>query len=232
MLDLAEENVVGRTPTGEWELSFRLLQITGHQLDRVEFSRLARPYAEKIAAVTQETVNINLLLTGLDATCIDKVRGNEGMQLDQRIGARGPIHCGGAGKAMLAYLPEDDREKVLSGKLEAMTPNTITDPTVLRDELDRIRRRGYAIDNQEVVLGVYCVAIPVLNREGRPVGAISITGPSPKVAGAKIAPLVSMLNEAGEYVSRRLGYAGAWPPIDPPRRRGAHEPSRPRSLPQ
>ena len=100
LLDFAEEGVVERTPNGEWELSFRLLEITGLQLDRLQFSRLAHPFAERIAEATGETVNINAL-HGMAGVCIDKVRGNEGMQLDLRIGSRGPLHLGGAGKAML-----------------------------------------------------------------------------------------------------------------------------------
>ena len=223
LTDLEEEDVVGRTPNGEWELSFRLLQITGCQLDRVELPRLARPFAEKIAAATSETVNINAL-TGLEAVCIDKVRGNERMQLDFSIGSRGPIYCGGAGKAILAYLPEAKRAMALAGPLIRLTPKTLVDRQAVECELERIRARGYSIDDQEVVTGVYCVAVPILDRNGYSVGAISITGPSPKAPGKEIEPLVAMLSEASEYVSRRLGYAEAWPKLT-----AEPEPSRPRS---
>jgi DNA-binding IclR family transcriptional regulator len=210
LLDLESENVVDRTAEGEWELSFRLLQITGWQLDRMQFSRLAHPYAEKIAAATRETVNINAL-HAMEGVCVDKVRGDEGMQLDMRIGSRGPLHVGGAGKAMLAYLPEADRERIFSGPLVALTPKTITDSKQLRDEIGRIRQRGYSIDDQEVVMGVYCVSMPILDRNQRPLGAISITGSSPKRPGPEVAPLVMMLAEACGDISRRLGYSGPWP---------------------
>lgn len=212
LLDLEEESVVERTAEGEWELSFRLLAVVGLQLDRMEFSRLAHPYAERIAESTRETVNINAL-HAMMGVCIDKVRGNEGMQLDMRIGSRGPLHCGGAGKAMLAYLNDADQERVLAGPLIAMTPKTITSPKVLRDELARIRQRGYSIDDQEVVMGVWCVAIPILDRNGRPVGALSITGPSPKKAGPEVQPLVALLRDACGAISQRLGFTGTWPPI-------------------
>jgi IclR family acetate operon transcriptional repressor len=211
LLDLAEEGVVERTGEGEWELSFRLLEITGLQLDRLQFSRLAHPYAERIAEATKETVNINAL-HAMAGVCIDKVRGNEGMQLDLRIGSRGPLHVGGAGKAMLAFLNEADQKRVIeAAPLIALTPRTITNPKLLREELIRIRQRGYAIDDQEVVIGVYCVGMPILDRNARPVGALSITGPSPKRAGPEVAPFVAMLSEACGAISRRLGYAGAWP---------------------
>ena len=212
LLDLEEEGIAERTPAGEWELSFRLLEITGLQLERIELPALCRPFAERIAETTRETVNINAL-SGMHGVCIDKVRGNDGMQLDMRIGSRGSLHCGGAGKAMLAYMTEVEQRQVLEGPLNAFTPKTITDAKVLKAELLRIRARGYSIDDQEVVMGVYCVAVPILDATGRPVGSISITGGSPKAPGPTVLPLVDMLNEACGHVSRRLGFRGNWPAI-------------------
>ena len=210
LLDLSEEGIVDRTPSGEWELSYRLLEITGLQLERIELPRLFRPFAETIAAATGETVNLNALY-GRAGVCIDKVRGNEGMQLDNRIGSRGPLNCGGAGKAMLAFMDETEREQVYLAPLEALTPFTITDPARLRDEIGKVRLRGYSIDDQEVVVGVYCVSVPILDRLGHAAGAISITGPSLKAPGPDVLPLVAMLQDACRHVSHRLGYSGLWP---------------------
>ncbi len=213
LLDLAEAGVADRTPSGEWELSFRLLEITGLQLERIDLPRLCRPFAEKIAEATRETVNINAL-SGHYGVCIDKVRGNEGMQLDMRIGSRGPINCGGAGKAMLAFMAEAERDEVYAMPLSALTSKTINDPKQLRAEVERIRERFYSIDDQEVVMGVYCVAVPVLDRSGKSVGAISVTGPSVKKPGGdNVLPVVEMLWDACEHVSRRLGFSGTWPPV-------------------
>lgn len=213
LLDLAEENVVERTLDGEWDLSFRLLAITGQQLDRVGIPGLARPFAERMAARTGETVNV-YVASGGQAVCMDKVRGDQGMQLDMRIGHRGPLTSGGAGKAILAYLGEAERERVLFEPLVALTPYTLTSREALEVELRRTRARGYAIDDQEVVTGVWCVSIPLLDGLARPVGAISISGPSVKRPGPEVLPLVGMLSEACQHVSRRLGFAGAWPPVD------------------
>ena len=210
LLDLSEEGIVDRTPSGEWELSYRLLEITGLQLERIELPRLFRPFAETIAAATSETVNLNALY-GRAGVCIDKVRGNEGMQLDNRIGSRGPLNCGGAGKAMLAFMDETERELVYAAPLESLTPFTITDPALLRDEIGRIRERGYSIDDQEVVVGVYCVSVPILDRLGHAAGAISITVPSVKKPCTEVLPIDAMLQDAARHVSHRLGYSGPWP---------------------
>jgi DNA-binding IclR family transcriptional regulator len=209
LIDLAEEDVVERTPEGRWDLSHKLLEITSIQLSRLEFPRLVRPFCERIAEATGETANVNAL-SGLSAVCVDKVRGNEGMQLDWPIGSRGPLYCGGAGKAILAFLTEAEQQRVLQGPLTPFTVNTVTRSEVLKTELARIRERGYSIDDQEIVMGVYCLSMPIFGRTARPVGAVSITGPKPKRPGPEIEPFVAMLSEACSYVSRRLGFVGSF----------------------
>jgi IclR family acetate operon transcriptional repressor len=210
LLDFEAEGVAERTIAGEWVLSFRLLEITGMQLDRIELPQLARPFADRIAEETRETVNLNALHNMMGVT-IDKVRGNEGMQLDMRIGSRGPLHCGGCGKAMLAFMTSAEQALVCGQALPALTPHTLTDPAMLRAELANIRARGYSLDHDEVVVGVRCVAMPILDRSSRPVGAMSISGTSAKQPGPALDRMVALLSEACGHVSRRLGYAGPWP---------------------
>src|SRR3569623_867182 len=160
LLDLEAEGVAERTLEGEWALSFRLLEITGMQLDRIELPQLARPFADRIAEETRETVNLNALHNMMGVT-IDKVRGNEGMQLDMRIGSRGPLNCGGAGKAMLAFMPPEQQQLVYAQPLRQLTPHTIIDPRELESEVQRVRKRGFSLDDDEEVVGVRCVAMPI-----------------------------------------------------------------------
>ena len=120
---------------------------------------------------------------------------------------------------MVVIMDDEAREQVYAQPLAALTPHTITDPKKLRDEIGRIRTRGYSIDDQEVVMGVYCVAVPILDRLGRSAGAISVTGPSVKKPGPDVEPIVAMLRDACQHVSHRLGYAGPWPGATEPGRR-------------
>lgn len=207
---LQEANVAERTASAEWELSFRLLEITGQQLERIHLPALTRSFAENIAEITKENVNTNVP-SGLRCVCVDKVRGSEGIQLDMRIGSGGPLHCGGSGKAILAFMSPAAQQKVLEGPLPALTTRTITNPKALQEELGRIRERGYSIDDQEVVMGVYCVAVPIMDAGGRAVGSISITGTSVKKPGPEIQPLVDLLNGACSQISRKLGFRGSYP---------------------
>lgn len=212
--DLAEENAVERNEEGNWRLSYRLLQITEMQLDNIQLPRLARPFCEAIAEVTGETVNVNVL-SGPHCVCVDKVRGNDGMQLDFRIGTRSPLHCGGSAKAILAFQPDAVIDRVVGEPMTGFTSRTITSPDELKAELGRVRRRGYAIDDEELVMGIWCVGVPIVDGVGKAVGAISITGTSRKTVGPEVQPLVDMLANACSQVSRALGYAGSWPPMRP-----------------
>lgn len=213
LTDLEQENVLLRTQDNEWILSFRLLSITGMQLDRYSLIRIARPFCEKISRTVGESVNINVLINGRSVT-VEKFRGDEGMQMDAPVGTSSALNLGGSAKALLAYLDPKTQESIIQGPLSAMTPNSIVDPDLLREETAKIRRRGYSLDHDEVVVGVHCVSMPVLDHRSVPVAAISISGPSQKTEGPELLPLVDMLSEVCGFASRGLGYGGPWLPIE------------------
>jgi DNA-binding IclR family transcriptional regulator len=206
LVDLAAECVVERSGDGDWQLAYRLLEIVGVQLERVQLPRLARPVLEQVASDTRETTFL-AVPSGDEIVYLDKVQTDMQLQLNVELGTRRPMHCTGLGKAILAYLPEAQREQVLArSKLRPYTANTIVDPIDLRLELERTRLRGYSIDRGEIIAGVHCIAVPILNHAGRPVGAISIAGTIPKTPGERLDAMASRLKSAGEYVSRRLGF--------------------------
>ncbi|HEY1295014.1 MAG TPA: IclR family transcriptional regulator [Chloroflexota bacterium] len=207
LLGLADESVVERTAAGEWELSYRLLEIVGAQLERVQLPRLARPMLEQVASETRETTFLAVPSQN-EIVYLDKVQTDLQLQLNVELGTRRPMYCTGLGKAILAFLPDSQQERILAASpLRAFTPHTITDPMLLRLDLERTRDRGYAIDRQEIILGVECVAVPILNHAARAVGAISVAGTTPKGDGERLDALVARLKAAGDYVSRRLGFS-------------------------
>lgn len=209
--DLAQEEVVAHRSEGAWELSHRILGIAGRHLDRLEFPQIARPFCERMAREFGESVSVTGLSDGM-GMCLDKVRGGTGIQFEASVGFRAPLHCGGGGKALLAWRSRDELTDMLRGDLETPTPHSIGDPERLRAEIETIRRQGFAIDAEEVVLGVHCVGVPILDRSGVAVGAISISGSEPKVPGERLDRMVSALSEACRYTSARMGYGGPWPP--------------------
>lgn len=210
LMDLAAESMAEQHDT-EWTLGHRAMELGRIHLDRIDLAGIAKPYCQRIAAEVGEAVNI-VVRNGLQGVCIDKTLGDRGrFQLDWPIGIPGPLYCGGAGKAILAFSSARAQEAVLSRPLTPLTPYTITDTAVLRAEIAQIRKRGYSIDAQEVAAGVWCVAVPILDGDGAAFAAMSISGPSLKEVADLVTPNVTLLTDACRAISRHFGYAEPWP---------------------
>jgi DNA-binding IclR family transcriptional regulator len=124
-----------------------------------------------------------------------------------QIGNRAPLHCTGVGKAVLAFLPEEQREALLNGgDLQRYTDNTLTDPDVLRAHLAQIRAQGFAIDNGEHEEHVRCIAAPLFARTGQVVGAISIAAVSYRVNLPTLLSWQPMLSERAHQLNAELAH--------------------------
>ncbi|HEY7031869.1 MAG TPA: IclR family transcriptional regulator C-terminal domain-containing protein, partial [Thermomicrobiales bacterium] len=117
------------------------------------------------------------------------------------------LHSTSIGKAILAFLPEPDREALLANLAwTAVTPKTITNLDDLRHELERTRLRGYATDNEENEIGARCVGVPILDGAGRPLAAISISGPTARIDNGALGAMSERLWKASREISSRLGF--------------------------
>lgn len=124
-------------------------------------------------------------------------------------GERRTLHATGLGKAILAWQPADVVNRIVSQKLERFTKRTICSPTELREELRHTRQRGYAIDDEEGVMGLRCVAAPVFDRGGISVAALSISAPVNVMAPAALEGFAADIREAAMKVSVQIGYRPA-----------------------
>ncbi len=183
---LQQDTVSGRYSIGP-EL-FRL----GSLYDR-DLSRSVRPFLDDLVREFRETANY-VVQNGTNIIYIEKVESPHSMRISTARGKQLPLYCTGAGKAILAFLPRPERMSVLKKTaFRPLTERTITKKEDLEKELAAIRRNGYAIDNEEVELGLFCVAAPVLDPEGYPIGAISVSG-----------PVIRMTEPVQEKISGRL----------------------------
>ena len=129
------------------------------------------------------------MLEGRDVVYIESVSGTRSVRLHTEVGRSIPAHTSGAGKALLAWRDPADVATLLDGApLAASTPHTLTTLAALQEDLAKIRRRGYATDNEEHELGVACVATPVLDSRGPPLAAISVSGPISRILHARRRP--------------------------------------------
>ncbi|MFA6575150.1 MAG: IclR family transcriptional regulator, partial [Nocardioides sp.] len=121
---------------------------------------VARPVMERLAREMRESVHLGVLAND-QAVIVEQVLSDSRLVVNAQLGGSEPLHCSSVGKCLLAFAPDGIRERLFSGlPLEAHTGNTITDLDRLQGELERIRRVGYAMDDEELSPGVRCVAVP------------------------------------------------------------------------
>jgi IclR family transcriptional regulator, acetate operon repressor len=174
-------------------------------LTSLEVTRVAPPHLRALADQTRETVNL-AVVDGDAVVYIHKEEGTLAVKMTAQLGTRRPLHCTALGKAYLAALPSRELEARLAGlELARFTAATITDPASLGAELDRVRRRGFAVDQEEVEEGVYCLGAAVRDHRQLPVAAISVAGPAYRVR-ARTDQLGVLVAETAAAISRRLGY--------------------------
>ena len=174
---LARRGYVERTPSGFF-LGGSCLRLGAMAQEQNILSRIARPVLGKLADDTLETVHL-ARLQGTHIVYIDKIEGVRSIRMGSMIGLASPLHCTGIGKAMLAFMEKSEQAEILPLlSYERFTDNTFCDAESLGRELERIRERGYAIDDCEHEIGVYCIAAAVLDRRGRAAAGISISGSS------------------------------------------------------
>lgn len=169
-----------------YRLSLRVLDMAEHVRDRVGNYDVICSEVDDLAEETGETVQFGIEEHGM-VSYLYKTTGDNGIKSASRVGSRQPMYSTGLGKTILAFLP-DERAKAIarSCKYEGRTSNTVSGPTELFEELERIRERGYGIDDEENVNGLRCVASPVKDDDDKILGAVSITGPSSRLTMDRI----------------------------------------------
>jgi len=192
--------------------SFRLGRLLTAATPDLAFPACARATLERLAAATGETVMLSELSErGTESVYVEVIESSAELRFTMRPGNRRPLYSVASGKAMLAFLPADAQESYAAqADFIAFTPHT-TSRDALPATLAGIRRTGIAVDSHGMVEGVAAMASPVFDADGVPFAAVSVAGPSGRIeAGtARFTPLV---REAGEHISRLLGYNGVYPP--------------------
>lgn len=179
-------------------------------LERVDIRDLARETLHRLSRITNETSTLSIPING-QRIYLDQVTPDREVKMTVPVGQPFPLHAGSSSKALLAFLPAEERDAYLdSGSLAALTDHTVVDASHLRDELRIIRERGYAVSFGERQAGAGSVAAPVLNHDDRPVAVLSICGPVERIRG-RIDELVAVLLPEVAQLSARLGHVPAEP---------------------
>lgn len=139
---------------------------------------------------------------------LDQFEGVHEIKMTVELGRRFPLHAGSSGKCMLAFLSAEEQARVLAGRLDALTPDTVVDPDALRAELTEIRARGYAVSAGERQADAASVAAPVLGLSGEVIGAISVCGPRYRVTTDFAERIAPQITAAAAQISQRMGWRG------------------------
>jgi DNA-binding IclR family transcriptional regulator len=184
-LSTLEEQAYVVNDGSSYRLGLRLFEM-GIQTRRLTpVYAVARDDVDRLAEETGEMANLMVEEHGR-GTYVYISRGDKAVKLDTKVGTRQYLHTSALGKSILAHMPRERLEAVIQRHgLPAETPNTVTDRSVLMDELERIRETGVAFDGEERAEGIRCVAAPITDNRDELVGAVSVSGPSSRIKGER-----------------------------------------------
>jgi len=163
---------------------------------------IAQPEMRTLMETFHETVNLAVLSEN-EVVYIDMLEPGRPLRANARIGHRHPAHSTSLGKAMMAFLPDADA-LALSSELPQRTINTLTDADKLRRQVDDVRRRGYAIEVGENEDGLMCIGVPILDRTGYPVAAMSLSAPERRMRPELTMVAADALKGAAKRISTHL----------------------------
>lgn len=171
--------------------------------------KVSRPILQSIWKTTGETVNLGVM-EGFDVLYLDVLESAHQFRLVSEVGVRRPMNCTALGKAILAFLPLEERDEIFSAlEFKRFTRHTIRDLSHLKSELAKARKAGHAVDEQETVLGARCVAAPIMDQSGKVTGAISVSGPVTRVTRNRAQSHALVVKEGARRISELLGYSPA-----------------------
>ncbi|MCK4789111.1 MAG: IclR family transcriptional regulator [Desulfobacteraceae bacterium] len=204
---LVDQHIIEKdSDSNLYHLGLKLFELGNLARFNLEISEVSNPYLRELNEKLDETVHLTILENG-EILYINCFESTKRLRTHSAIGEKAPLHCTGVGKAMLAYLPVDEIEKIIQEKgLQKFTENTITNKAVLLKELKKIAQCGYAIDNMEHEDGVICFAAPIWNHEGKVIASISVAGPSQRITLKMESILAESVMETTRGISKKLGY--------------------------
>jgi IclR family acetate operon transcriptional repressor len=166
---------------------------------------IARPYMRRLMEQSGETVNLAIADRG-EVIYIAQVETQKMMRAIAGPGGRAQMHCSGVGKALLAFNDQASAERLMSGmELRRETANTLITALDLKRELERIQARGYAIDNEENAIGLRCVAAVIYDEHGQALAALSVSGPTARIADQRIPLLGNAVAGIAAEITAELG---------------------------
>jgi len=179
--------VIQNQKTIKYRLGIKLFELGCKVQNSKNLIKIVKPYLRELSRITNETVNL-AILEGKDVVYLDTIESTEALRTGIVPGTRTVAHCTALGKVILAHLPNGEFVQLYRNddNMISLTKNSISSKDELKKELRKAKENGYALDREESIEGINCVGSPILNGQGEPVAAISITGPASRFTMDKI----------------------------------------------
>jgi DNA-binding IclR family transcriptional regulator len=175
-------------------------------LSGIDVREVALPIMRHLMEKTNLTCHL-AILDGPEAVYIEKVEPHGFIRMDTWVGRRMRVHATSVGKALVAYIPQEQLEKILADRgMEKRTSKTITTVPRLLKELEKVRAQGYAVDDEENNIGARCVGAPIFNQGGAVEASLGLSGTTNQVNPHTMPRIVEALKDAARHISMQLGY--------------------------
>lgn len=193
-----------------YQLGFKLVDLANALLSQIDLRTVARPHLVALAKKAKETIHL-VILDQNESLYLDRVDPAEqlhGLQMVSKVGLRVPAHCSSVGKVLLAAFSDPELDDFIKTKgLPRRTEHTWVDPDKFKAHLETVRDQGYAVDDEEDILGTRCVAAPIRNESGHVIAAISISGSASRITPERILEtLKDLVMETALEISHQIGY--------------------------
>ncbi len=190
----------------KYKLGLKLFELGNKVSAQFDLSKIARPIIKELVDDLKETVHLVVFERG-EVIYVEKIDGPQAIRIYSQVGKKAPIHCTGVGKSILAFQDEEEIERLLSNtELKPYTEFTMTDKEEVKKHLQTIREQGYATDDEEIELGLKCVAAPIFDHYGKAIAAISCAAPKFRMGDERQTEIIRRMKEAAAMISRNMGY--------------------------
>lgn len=193
---------------GAYRLGLKLMAIAGLVEDRLDIRECARPALQRLLDVIGVT-SFLCLRRGARAVCVERLEGQAVQSLAMQLGGSLPLYAGAAPRALLAFLPNVERDEVLADGAGLPGDPIRPSPRAVADDIARVQKQGYAVSDQDVTPGIAALGAPVYNHRGELAAAISISGLRTQILGADESRNVDLVLSCAGQVSAALGFRSA-----------------------
>lgn len=210
---LESEGMVVHAKRDGYLLGPKLVELAGWSLNRNALRGHSSPILEKIVRQTGDTALLFIPVNDI-ALCVDRRDGDAPVRpAGADIGGRLRLHTGGAPFVLLSFLPADQQDAILARPLEQVTPKTVIDPRIVRENIDRVRRVGIAVGDEDAIDHVVAIGAPIFDVEGDVIGAVSVGGIKQRFTLERMREAAALLRSAAIDITARLG--GTYPAFLP-----------------